>query len=148
MKKWLFLICVSFSLTSCSYLTNFYIFNTTEETITLTYKTKKAELNHPFVTAPKIFTFKTYEQIEKEEIKNPAIQVKDSLTLQAMLQPKQALWIGVDRNFNLNYDEELLKENVAYLTIKNGLTTTEYTAIDLVTQFKEYTYEIVGIAVE
>ena len=146
--KWFFLLVVSLSLTSCSYLTNFYIFNNTEETITITYKTKKTEINHPFVTAPKIFNYKNLKKVEKKKIINAAIQLKDSLTVQVTLQPKQALWIGVDRNYILKNDRRQLEENLEYLNITQGLTTTKYSAEDISSQFNAFTYEIVGIAVE
>lgn len=148
MKKWILLLCVSVSLTSCSYLTDFYIFNTSEETITITYKTIKTEANHPFVTAPKIFHFKNLKKIGKKKIENAAIQLKDSLTVIATLEPKQALWIGVDRTFILKNEREQLRGNLEFITITQGRVTKKLTTKDVLPQFQEFTSEIVGIVVE
>ncbi len=146
--KWLFLFLISVCFTSCSYLTDFYIFNTTEDIITITYKTRKTESSHPFVTAPKIFNFKTFKNIHDTALKNNAIKLADSLTVIATLQPKQALWVGVERTFILKNDRELLEENLEFLTIRKNATTKEFTPAEISAQCKEITHKIVGIAVE
>ncbi|WP_432411101.1 hypothetical protein [Rasiella sp. SM2506] len=146
--KWLLLFLSCFCLSGCSYLTDFYIFNTSEELITISYKTKKTEAYHPFVTAPKIASFKNLKNVGKKETTQVAIEIKDSLNIMVTLQPKQALWIGVDRNFILKNDRQQLEENLDYLTITQGQKIIKYSAKDIASQFDEFTYKIVGIAVE
>tara|TARA_A100000171_G_C2140545_1_gene155537 strand:- start:25486 stop:25941 length:456 start_codon:yes stop_codon:yes gene_type:complete len=148
MKKWFLALSVSFCLSSCSYLTNFYIFNTTEEAITITYKAKNTEVYTPFVTAPKIFNFKNLKTIQEKELPNAFIKVKDSFTIVAILQPKQALWIGLDRSFILKNDRHKLKQNLNYVSITGNLPPKHYTAEEILPEFKEITYKIVGIEVE
>ncbi|RDK86984.1 hypothetical protein [Marinirhabdus gelatinilytica] len=148
MKKWIIICSISYCLSSCSYLTQFYIYNNSEDTLQIVYKTKRTQLDKPFVTAPKLFKFKNYKKV-KNEIANPqAITKRDSLTLHATLIPKQALWVGVDVNFSLKYDGEILSENLEYLhIIKNGDTTT-YTSSNIAQKFHTYTSDHVGIAIE
>ena len=148
MKKWFLALSVSFCLSSCSYLTNFYIFNSTEEAITITYKAKNTEVYTPFVTAPKVFNFKNLKNIEEKEILNAIRKAKDSFTVVATLQPKQALWIGLDRSFILKNDRHKLKENLEYVSVTGNLSPKHYTAEDILPEFKEITYKIVGIEVE
>lgn len=145
--KWLLLCIVSLSLVSCSYLTDFYIFNDTSEAIEITYKVKRTEAYAPFVTAPKIHPFKATTKIKDAINVNAANLLQDSLTVRTILQPKQALWIGVDSNFSLKYDAEILSENLEQLTIKQAGEIMTFSPNEAVAKFQEISYKIVGILI-
>lgn len=146
--KWLLLCCVSLCLVSCSYLTDFFIFNNSEAAITIQYKTKTTELYEPFVTAPKLYNFRTYKKVS-EEISNPEkLSIQDSIYVTAVLQPKQALWIGNEINFSPVYDAKDLEENLDWLRIIKKSDTTLYSTENIAQHFVAYRSSNFSIRIE
>jgi hypothetical protein len=124
MKKIIGLILLS-TLTSCSYNTDFYIFNTTDRPILVTYES--GPNGKTFVTDPRIVEFDS--DFETREIKKayeyttePKVDSKNKI-ITCELKSGQALWIGRDLNFKLTNPNEalILKENLVELKVElNG----------------------------
>ena len=112
------------TLTSCSYETDFYIFNTTENTLKLTYEC--GPNGDVFVTNPRIVEFDS--DFEIREIKNAyefgteSKTDSDNKIITCELKRGQALWIGNDLNFSLNNpnDALILKENLNELKVEQN----------------------------
>ena len=117
-------IILLFTLTSCSYNTDFYIFNTTENPIFVTYEC--GPNGEVFVTNPRIVEFNS--DFEIREIKKAyeiGIESKtdsENKIITCELKSGQALWIGNDINFSLNNPNEalILKENLNELKVEQN----------------------------
>ncbi len=111
-------------LTSCSYNTNFYIFNTTDKPITVTYES--GPNGKAFVADPRIMEFDT--DFETREIKKAYEYKTESKSdsknqiITCELKSGQALWIGNDLNFTLTNPNEvlILKENLVELKVEQN----------------------------
>jgi len=111
-------------LTSCSYNTDFYIFNTTENPIFVTYE---CGLNgEVFVPNPRIVEFDSdFEILEIKKAYEIGIESKsdsENKIITCELKSGQALWIGNDINFSLNdpNDVLILKENLNELKVEQN----------------------------
>ena len=112
------------TLTSCSYNTDFYIFNTTDKPILVTYES--GPNGKAFVNDPRIVEFDS--DFETREIKNayeyktePQVDSKNKI-ITCELKSGQALWIGRDLNFTLTNPNEalILKENLVELKVEQN----------------------------
>ena len=149
MRK-LFGILILLTLTGCSYLTDFYIFNKTEKTISIEYKVKQPLKGDPFTFDPRIVEFDLNMRII--EIKN-AYEFdfnNEKNTLTCELKSGQALWIGDDLNFSLKNpnDTESLKRNLIYLKIKTAENEIDADEKNIVELFKTFDRHTVGIEIE
>ena len=137
---------ISCCLTSCSYLTEIFLFNDTDDVVQITYAIKRIDSSS---LPPVIKEFKRFTRI-KNTAEEQAIQyAADSLTFYATLLPKQALQIGAETNFSFKseYDQQKLIENIDYLEIATSQHKTKHTAATILPNFETYTYQIVGIAI-
>jgi len=123
MRKIIGIILLLF-LTSCSYNTDFYIFNTTEKPIYVTYEC--GPNGEVFIINPRIVEFDS--DFEIREIKN-AYEIgteskidSENKTIKCELKSGQALWIGNDINFSLKNpnDALILKENLNELKVEQN----------------------------
>lgn len=149
MRK-LFGILILLTLSGCSYLTDFYIFNKTEKTISIEYKVKQRLKGDPFTFDPRIVEFDV--NMEIIEIKN-AYEFdfnNEKNTLTCELKSGQALWIGDDLNFSLKNpnDTESLKRNLIYLKIKTAENEIDADEKNIVELFKTFDRHTVGIEIE
>ena len=112
------------TLTSCSYNTDFYIFNTTDKPIIVVYES--GPNGKAFVTDPRIVEFDS--DFETREIKKayeyktePKTDSKNKI-ITCELKSGQALWIGHDLNFTLTNPNEalILKENLVELKVEQN----------------------------
>lgn len=112
------------TLTSCSYETDFYIFNTTENPIFITYEC--GPNGDVFVTNPKIVEFDTDFEISEIKI---AFEIgtdskidSEHKIITCELKSGQALWIGNDLNFSLNNENDvlILKKNLNELKVEQN----------------------------
>ncbi len=138
------------TLTSCSYLTDFYIFNKTEKTISIVYKVIQPLKGDPFTFDPKIVEFDL--DMEIIEIKN-AYEFdfnNEKNTLTCELKSGQALWIGDDLNFSLKNpkDVEILKRNLVFLKIMTAEKEIKADEKNIVELFKTFDRYTVGIEIE
>lgn len=112
------------TLTSCSYETDFYIFNTTENPIFITYEC--GPNGDVFVTNPRIVEFDTDFEISEIKI---AFEIgtdskidSEHKIITCELKSGQALWIGNDLNFSLNNENDvlILKKNLNELKVEQN----------------------------
>ena len=112
------------TLTSCSYNTDFYIFNTTDKPIIVTYES--GPNGKAFVTDPRIVEFdsdfKTREIKKAYEYKTEPKADSKNIIITCELKSGQALWIGHDLNFTLSNPNEalILKENLVELKVEQN----------------------------
>lgn len=112
------------TLTSCSYNTNFYIFNTTDKPIIVTYESRPN--GKAFVADPKIIEFdsdfETREIKKAYEYKTESKEGSKNKIITCKLKSGQALWIGHDLNFTLSNPNEalVLKENLVELKVEQN----------------------------
>lgn len=112
------------------------------------YKTKRTELNKPFVTKPVLYSFDGYENIKEKVFFQADVIKRDSLTVEIRLKPKTAAWIGTYSNFSLKNDGDVLTENLEYMQIVHRRDTIIYTPENIPELFKTYTSEIIGLGIE
>jgi len=112
------------TLTSCSYNTDFYIFNRTEKPIFVTYEC--GPNGEVFVTNPRIVEFDSdfeIREIKKDyEFGTESITDSGNKIITCELKSGQALWIGNDINFSLKNpnDTLILKENLNELKVEQN----------------------------
>ena len=112
------------TLTSCSYNTDFYIFNTTDKPIVITYES--GPNGKAFVTDPRIVEFdsdfETLEIKKAYEYKTEPKADSENQIITCELKSGQALWIGHDLNFTLTNPNEalILKENLVELKVEQN----------------------------
>ena len=112
------------TLTSCSYNTDFYIFNTTDKPIIITYES--GPNGKTFVTDPRIVEFdsdfETLEIKKAYEYKTEPKTDSENQIITCELKSGQALWIGHDLNFTLTNPNEalILKENLVELKVEQN----------------------------
>lgn len=138
-KAWLLLFFLP--LLSCSYLTEFFIYNNTDVPIRITYVVKYPMVNDAFLSNPKLKAFESYTKVDTEEITRKPIFDTESVTLTCSLHPKQALWIGAATNFSLEskYGAEKLGANPVSLTIETGHGFIQADSTSLLSLVKTYT---------
>lgn len=149
MKKILLLV-LFLPLVSCSYLTEFFIYNNTEAPITIEYQAKRQSDNDPFVTKPKVVSFKSFKKTKTLE-NQPTINIDiTNLIVRTTIQPKQALWVGADTNFGLNNPShrEKLRSNIEYLTITSKAATITADSTNVLDYFKAFDSGHIGILAE
>ena len=123
MRKILGLILL-LTLTSCSYNTDFYIFNTTDKPILVMYES--GPNGKAFVTDPRIVEFdsdfETREIKKAYEYKTEPKADSKNIIITCELKIGQALWIGHDLNFTLTNPNEalILKENLVELKVEQN----------------------------
>jgi hypothetical protein len=123
MRKIIGLILLLF-LTSCSYNTDFYIFNTTDKPIIVTYES--GPNGKAFVAVPRIVefdsNFETLEIKKAYEYKTETKTDSENQIITCELKSGQALWIGHDLNFTLTNPNEalILKENLVELKVEQN----------------------------
>lgn len=152
MKKIIGLILL-FALTGCSYNTDFYIFNTTEKPIFVTYECRPN--GKVFVPNPRIVEFDSdfeIREIKKAyEIDTESKTESDNKIISCVLKSGQALWIGNDLNFSLNNpnDALILKENLNELNVEqNGVKLFRVDDKYIVDFFETIDRHTVGIKVK
>ncbi|QIE58874.1 hypothetical protein G5B37_04645 [Rasiella rasia] len=145
--KWILLTICALSLTSCSYLTEFYIYNTSEGEIHITYTTKRVTNQYPFITNPVVKDFRSFTRVKDPTQPKTIALSADSLTIKVTLLPKQALYIGAESNFNLNSasDRHDLVQNLESLHIVTSTDSITLTPDVILPYFEEFDYEHVGI---
>ncbi len=140
------------TLTSCSYNTDFYIFNTTDKPIIVVYES--GPNGKVFVKDPRIVEFDS--DFETREIKKAyeyeieSIPHSENQIITCELKSGQALWIGYDLNFTLTNPNEalIIKENLIELTIKrNGKHLIYADDKYIVDYFETLELQVVGIKV-
>lgn len=119
-------ISILFLLTGCSYFSNFFIYNLTDQTVTIVYKLTASSSYGTFITNPELY------KIEKENNGNKLTRLDNrtvdyspsTKTVTCKLDPKEAMNIGNDINFTItNYEErKRIGDNVDQLTIINNYT--------------------------
>jgi hypothetical protein len=152
MKKVIGLILL-LALTSCSYNTDFYIFNTTDKPIIVTYES--GPNGKAFVTDPRIVEFDSgfeIREIKKAyEFKTESKTESENKIITCELKKGQALWIGNDLNFTLSNPNEalILKENLVELIIEqNGKELIYADDKYIVDYFETIELQVVGIKVK
>lgn len=110
-------------LTGCSYNSSFFIYNLTDQAVTIIYKLTTPSSYGVFVTHPEIY------KIENEDKMNHLTKIDDrratysqeTLTVTCNLNSNEALNIGDDLNFTITNSEERKRicNNVDKLTIIN-----------------------------
>ncbi len=138
---------------SCSYNTDFYIFNTTDKPIIITYESEP--FGKVFVTDPRIVEFdsdfETYEIKKAYEYETNSKTDSKNQIISCHLKSGQALWIGNDLNFTLSNPSEamILKENLVQLRVEQNreklFIVDERNVIDL---FESIDIHTVGIKVK
>ena len=112
------------TLTGCSYNTDFYIFNTTDNPITVIYES--GPNGRTFVSDPRIVEFdsdfETREIKKAYEYKTESKSDSENQIITCELKSGQALWIGNDLNFTLTNPNEalILKENLVELKVEQN----------------------------
>ncbi|WP_198034958.1 hypothetical protein [Winogradskyella sp. J14-2] len=138
------------TLTSCSYMTDFYIFNKSGNSIFVEYKVKERLNEEPFAFNARIVEFDS--DMEIIEIKKAfEIEFNNEInTLTCELKNGQALWIGDDINFSLNdaNDIKKLKRNLIYLKIKTENTEINADEKNIIGFFKTFDRHTVGIEIK
>lgn len=139
------------SLSGCSYITEFYIFNSTGHMITIEYQPREMSEYGVFSTSPKIVGFKKKTDISEIENAEGVQFDAETKIVRCELKPKQALWIGSDMNFSLenDYAAAALKERLVYLNIETDDKTVKLTPDNVLEYFKTYRkYSVLGIEVK
>lgn len=110
------------TLTGCSYDTNFYIFNTTDKPITVTYESRPNR--RAFVPEPIIVgfdsNFDTLKIKRFDAYKTEYSPDSNTNVITCELESGQALWIGNQTNFTLSNPDEarILKEHLVSLKVE------------------------------
>ena len=150
MKKLIGLVLL-LTLSSCSYNTNFYIFNTTNDNITVKYQTRNKSESDPFVTDPKIVEFDSnFEIIEIKKAYDYEFEVENNI-ITCELKSGQAVWIGRDLNFTLDNAKEarILGDNLLKLTIEqNGRELIYADSKNIVDLFETLELQVVGVKIK
>jgi hypothetical protein len=139
------------SLSGCSHITEFYIFNSTGHTITIEYQPREVSQYEVFTTSPRIVEFEKKTNISETENAGDIQLDPETNIVRCELKPNQALWIGSDMNFSMDndYAASALKERLVYMTIKTGNETLNLTFANILDYFKTFRkYAIVGIDVK
>ncbi|QCK15575.1 hypothetical protein [Mangrovivirga cuniculi] len=150
MKQLLISIIIIITLTGCSYNTDFYIFNNSEQPLHVEYQTKEHSNSEPFVTDPRIVEFdKDMNIIEIKKAYDFTFESETKI-ISCKLSSGQALWIGRDLNFTLTNEDEakILKDNIRYLKLQTDnelINATEENILDL---FKTFDIQTVGIEIK
>jgi len=147
-KAWLYLLFLP--LVSCSYLTEFFIYNNTDVPITIEYQALRPSESDPFTTNPKVVSFRSFKKTRDLEHPPPIDIDTTMLIVTCKLQPKQALWIGADTNFSMNnsYDREKLRSNLEYLSIKSRSSILKADSTNVLDHFKTFNLGHIGILAE
>lgn len=148
--KTLFTSLVLLVATGCSYISNFYIFNTSENPVRVSFQIKEALQEGSFSLDTRIVEFDNDQNIK--EIKNAYDISFDSLsnTISCKLNKNQALAIGDDINFSLkNKDHQTrLVENLVYLSFSSKEFSIRKSAQEVPLLFQEYDIHTIGIDVD
>ncbi len=148
--KNLILFILTFALTGCSYIVDFFIFNSTDTPITIEYKVYQRSDYEVFTTNPQIVDFKSTKRISNQ---------KDSLDFEFSIQtntvtceiaPQHALWLGSDINFSIDneYGANTLREKFEYIKITHAEGEILVTPENLLDYFQTYKLHIIGLEVK
>ncbi|TMU55674.1 hypothetical protein [Flagellimonas algicola] len=150
MNKTLIYIIIILTFSGCSYITDFYIINSSDQNISIEYKVKDFELSGPFVSTP--YLTKMSRGFEYSSDRNYDSVVVDSINkkVSCKLEKGQSLWFGDDLNFSIKnlQDQQKLKDKIVYLkiSIEHGvLMANESNIVSSLTTFDR---QHVGIEVE
>lgn len=149
MKK-IALLLVCLMLSGCSYLTEFFIYNSTLEPIYVSYQFKYLWHSDAFISAAEIKSFKSFTKIKEVEDQSALRIDSISKTVSCILKPNEALWIGADTNFSLKneYDAEKLRANLKLLEIEASNHIFSYDSLTVLQKFQTFDLNHVGISVE
>ena len=138
------------TLTSCSYVTDFYIFNNTEQPVLVEYQIKEQSTYELFVIKPRICEFNKNKEILKIiKTSKPKVDKETNIVI-CKLEKGQALWIGDDLNFTLNNPDEKARigKNLKYLKIKTKATEINADEYNVAELFETFKRSAVGIELE
>jgi len=149
MKKFIS-IALLFLLSSCSYITDFYIFNATNSKVKITYRTLNKPNALAFINSPDLVTFDseyncTIINNTKDMRYNSSTQ-----TFSCELNSNTGLRIGSDSNFSLENEIEtnVFKNNLGELIIEINNETFHYNKNNVTNQFQELNLSTVGILIK
>ncbi|MEH0153181.1 hypothetical protein V6R21_03485 [Limibacter armeniacum] len=132
------LILILFLVSGCSYVSDFFIYNLSNQAITIVYTLTKPSSYGMFITNPDVYKINTENEENKlTKVENEMVKYSSSTqTVTCTINSKEALRIGNEINFTLsNYDErKQIGENVGQLTI------TRITTCDTLTCNGNYIY--------
>lgn len=148
--KHVILFVLTFTLTGCSYIVDFFIFNSTENPVTIEYKVFQRSDYEVLTTSPKTVDFKSPKRVSSQ---------KDSLifefsvltnTITCELAPQKALWLGSDINFSIDheYGANLFSEKFEYIKVTHPDGEVLVTPENLLDHFQTYKLQIVGMEVK
>ena len=139
-----------FSLYGCSYLTDFYIINASDNTIFVEYKVEDFDLLGPFVSDPYITTMDKNFEHNQEEITETIIRDIKNKTIKCELNPGQSLWLGDDINFNIKSqsDRTKLEKKIVYLKIEIPEGVLSANKSNIVSSLEVFDIHHVGIEIE
>jgi hypothetical protein len=138
------------TLSGCTYIVDFYIFNSTDSSITIEYQPRDTSEYEVFCINPNIMAFDKKDEFTELENSNEFQFDPETNTITCKLKSKQALWIGVDMNFSLDneYAVEQLKERIVYLNISNGEKELNLTGQNIIDHLKKIKKHIIGIDIK
>jgi len=150
MHKTLIYIIIILTFSGCSYITDFYIINSSDQNISIEYKVKDFELSGPFVSTP--YLIKIGRDFEYSSDRNYDSVVVDSInrTVSCKLEKGQSLWFGDDLNFSINnlQDQQKLKDKIVYLKISIEQGVLMANEPNIVSSLTTFNRQHVGIEVE
>ncbi|KAA3633329.1 MAG: hypothetical protein DWQ02_13265 [Bacteroidetes bacterium] len=149
MKK-VILFVLTFALTGCSYIVDFYIFNSTENPVTIEYKVFQRSDYEVFTTNPKTVNFRSTKKVSSQKDSLGFKFSEQTNTISCEIAPQQALWLGSDINFSIDneYGANMLKEKFEYIKVTHSEGEILVTPENLLDHFQTYKLQIVGMKVK
>lgn len=130
-------------------MTDFYVINSSEQSISIEYKVKDFSLSGPFVSNPHIIVMtKNINHSGDKNFDTVILNIEDKM-ITCKLNPGEALWFGDDLNFSLNNhsDQEKLQSKIEYLKITTSQGVLMANESNIVSSLSEFERQQVGIEI-